>query len=55
MVTKMKVNSLMPNKEVKLAPKIDPSVLKYKIVSRTIRTNNVERQKPAISTPTINE
>ncbi|CAD8050286.1 unnamed protein product [Paramecium primaurelia] len=55
MVTKMKVNSLMPNKEVKLVPKIDPSVLKYKIVSRTIRTNNVERQKPAISTPTINE
>ncbi|CAD8149074.1 unnamed protein product [Paramecium pentaurelia] len=43
------------NEEVKLAPKIDPSVLKYKIVSRTIRTNNVERQKPAISTPTINE
>ncbi|CAD8141625.1 unnamed protein product [Paramecium octaurelia] len=40
--------------EVKLAPKIDPAMLKYKIVSRTFITNS-ERQKPAISVPTISE
>lgn len=54
MVRKMKVYNLMPNKGVKLAPKIDPAMLKYKIVSRTIITNK-ERQKHAVSAPTINE
>ncbi|CAD8048148.1 unnamed protein product [Paramecium sonneborni] len=42
------------NEEVKKAPKIDPSVLKYKIISRTFKTNT-ERQKPAISVPTVSE
>ena len=43
MVRKIKVYTNYSNREVKKVPKIDPTMLKYKIVSRTL-ISNTERQ-----------